>query len=853
MVRKALAVPVKKLTFAETGSRNTDRDGVLPIRIIHKKAITPMKINKRHIIALALLFSSPAFSLPADYGRKESPDLTLWYDKPASQWEETLPLGNGRLGMMPDGGIEREHIVLNEISMWSGSEADYRNPKASESLPAIKELLMQGKNKEAQERMFSDFVPVQPETGNTYGAFQMLADMYVDYVYPDTGSVRSYRRQLNLDESVAYTTFTKGRTNYVRGYFVSRDKDVIAVHLKTDRPASLHFRLTLSRPERGILRKPCEGKLELTGELDSGNPQRQGVRYAAVAEVKLSGEKSRLRPQENALEAVSADEAWIIVSAATSFLSGEVYQTKAERLLADVTGKEECLNTLKQETVQSYRHLFGRTGVSLPENAVISTLPTDRRLEAFQKQDDPSFAALYYNYGRYLLISSTRPGSLPPNLQGLWANEPGTPWNGDYHANINIQMNHWPVEPGNLSELYQPLIDLTKRLVPNGEASAKAFYGENAKGWVLHMMTNVWEYTAPGGHPSWGATNTGGAWLCAHLWEHYLYTGNKRYLSEIYPILKGASEFFLSTMIKEPRHGWLVTAPSSSPENTFYVGTDRTPVSVCMGPTMDIQLVRELYTNVIDAAAVLHTDTAYTRQLKEALKQLPPHQISRKGYLMEWLEDYEETDIHHRHVSHLYGLHPGNQISLVKTPELAEACRQTLNRRGDGGTGWSRAWKINFWARLGDGNRAYSLLRNLLHPAYTPTTPSQHGSGTFPNLFCSHPPFQIDGNWGGTSGISEMLLQSQDGFINLLPAIPDSWTEGRFYGFKVRGGATVSLEWKDGKPQRVEITGGWNPDITLKMPGKVRRVLVNRKKEKPDDYMKLSLKKGEKSVIVFKF
>ena len=268
---------------------------------------------------------------------------------------------------------------------------------------------------------------------------------------------------------------------------------------------------------------------------------------------------------------------------------------------------------------------------------------------------------------------------------------------------------------------------------------------------------------------------------------------------------------------------------------------------------MDIQLVRELYTNVIDAAAVLHTDTAYTRQLKEALKQLPPHQISRKGYLMEWLEDYEETDIHHRHVSHLYGLHPGNQISLVKTPELAEACRQTLNRRGDGGTGWSRAWKINFWARLGDGNRAYSLLRNLLHPAYAPTTPSQHGSGTFPNLFCSHPPFQIDGNWGGTSGISEMLLQSQDGFINLLPAIPDSWTEGRFYGFKVRGGATVSLEWKDGKPQRVEITGGWNPDITLKMPGKVRRVLVNRKKEKPDDYMKLSLKKGEKAVIVFKF
>ena len=471
---------------------------------------------------------------------------------------------------------------------------------------------------------------------------------------------------------------------------------------------------------------------------------------------------------------------------------------------------------------------------------------TDKRLEAFQTQDDPSLAALYYNYGRYLLISSTRPGSLPPNLQGLWANEPATPWNGDYHTNINVQMNHWPVEPCNLSELYQPLVDLIKRLVPSGKETAKAFYGPEAKGWVLHMMTNVWNYTAPGEHPSWGATNTGGAWLCAHLWEHYLYTGNKQYLADIYPLLKGASEFFYSTMVREPEHGWLVTAPTSSPENEFYVSKkDRTPISVCMGPTMDIQLVRELYTHVIEAASILHTDSLYANQLKEASAQLPPHQISKKGYLMEWLKDYEETDVHHRHVSHLYGLHPGNQISLYYTPELAEACKVTLERRGDGGTGWSRAWKINFWARLGDGNRAYTLFRNLLYPAYTQENPNEHGSGTFPNLFCSHPPFQIDGNWGGTSGISEMLIQSQDGFINLLPALPDSWKEGNLYGFKVRGGAMVSMKWKEGKPVEVILTGGWNPNVKIKMPEGITEVSVNGEKRKAEKFVELTVPEGE--------
>ncbi|MBF6627339.1 MAG: glycoside hydrolase family 95 protein [Proteiniphilum sp.] len=770
-------------------------------------------------------------------------ELALRYHTPAGTWEETLPLGNGRIGMMPDGAVYTEHILLNDITMWSGSEdPEALNPEALNYLPQIRELLLAGRNLEAQRMMYDHFRCGGEGSayGNgkdaPYGSFQLLGDMHIAYSYPAGDTITDYVRTLSLNEAVATTQFSMGNTTYTREYLASHSHDLLVIRISADKKQSVSFAVELSRPERAAVTVK-ENSIWMEGQLNDGHDRDSGVRYCTKMEIVNSG--GRLTSSNKSLTVSEADEVMILISTSTDMVDKDHLSTVVDLLAG---AKEHPYIQLKKEHTTAYSEQFNRVELNLGEQDNIT--PTDARLTAFQTNDDPAFAALYFQYGRYLMISGTNDESMPLNLQGLWTNQLQTPWNGDYHLNINLQMNYWPAEVCNLSELHKPLIGYTQSLVPSGEATASTFYG--AEGWVAHMMTNPWRFTAPGEHASWGATNTGGAWLCAHLWEHYAFTQDKAYLESVYPTLVGAARYFLSSMISEPNNGWLVTAPSSSPENGFYLPGSNDPIYVCMGPTMDGQIIRELFTNILSAAEILEIEDETTAAIEEALTRLPPMQISEEGYLQEWLEDYVEEDPEHRHVSHLYGLHPSNQISPVTTPALAEAARHTLNRRGDEGTGWSRAWKVNFWARLHDGNRAYKLLKSLLEPTGGSEIKMKSGAGTYPNLFCAHPPFQIDGNLGGTAGIAEMLLQSQDGYIHLLPALPDNWAEGNFKGLRVRGGAEVDAVWINKKVVALTLKATTTNTFRLKVPAYASAVQLNGKDLLNEDgFVAVTMNEGE--------
>lgn len=790
----------------------------------------------------------------------EKPRYRMWYTKQANRFEEMLPLGNGRLGMMPDGGVAKELVVLNDITMWSGCVTDNNNPEALKYLPKIRELLKQGKNAEAQELTYQTFVCSDDGSNNPkYGSYQILGNLHLEYEYADNAdadAVSQYVRDLVLDDAVAHTEYQLNDVHYTREYMTLFGDDVMAIRLTADRKGALNFKALIDRPERFAV--SCDNEkqeLAMSGELDSGVEGVEGMKYMTRMRIVTDGEKSL---DGKSIAVSKASQAVIYISTATNFRGVDEKAMSDELLDKALAGNYA---EQKKAHIKAYRTLFDRADVGFGETKN-DTIPTDRRLVAFYQDNkkDVDFAALYFQYGRYLLISSTRVGLLPPNLQGLWANTIKTPWNGDYHMNINVQMNHWPCETTNLSELHEPFIDQTCSLVEPGRVTAKVFY--DADGWVCHMMTNVWGFTAPGEHPSWGATNTCGAWNCEHLWEHYAYSMDKEYLKKVYPVLKGATEFFLSMLIEEPKHGWLVTAPSSSPENAYILNGKA--LSVCMGPTMDTQIIRELFSNTVAAAQALGIDEGFCRKIEQTESKLPPCQIGKYGQLMEWLEDYEEAEIHHRHVSHLYGLFPSNQITPSTTPELAAAARETLKRRGDGGTGWSRAWKINFWARLGDGNHAYKMLTELLAPVAISGFDYSNAGGTYANLFDAHPPFQIDGNFGGCSGITEMLLQSHAGFIDYLPALPDALRTGFFKGFRVRGGAETDAQWKDGMIQQIELRATVDNTFKLRLPqglpldsyvvsgGNVadKKTLLSLADE--NGLVIVSLKKGEKVMIKVK-
>lgn len=758
---------------------------------------------KKNLSALLLFFT---ISLAA----QEVDDLKLWYKTPSNAvWENALPIGNGFMGAMVYGDVEREIFQLNEGTLWSGSPNRNDNPNAKEALNEIRKLIFQGEYKKA-EKLTNENIITKKSHGQM---FQPAGNLQLDFL--NHQNYTHYYRELDIDKAVTKTVYIVDGITYTREAFMSFPDRVLVIRLSADKPGKLSFKASFnSEHKKQLITLSGSNEISLSGTSSDHEGVEGKVNFNALARFKVIG--GSLNTIDNSIQIEKADSVLIFVSIATNFINYNDISGKEKELAKSFLDKafNKNYDKMKKAHTAFYQKYFKRVQLDLGRTTA-SNFPTDKRLADFRNVSDPSFVTLYYQYGRYLLISSSQPGGQAANLQGIWNPTMNPAWDSKYTININTEMNYWPAEKTNLSEMHEPLLRMIRELADTGKETAKVMYG--ARGWMAHHNTDIWRINGAVDGATWGVWNAGGGWLSQHLWEHYLYTGDKKYLESVYETLKGAADFYADFLVKDPANGWLVVAPGNSPENAPAAHQGSTMTA---GSTMDNQIVFDVFSTAIRASEILGKDKEYADSLKVLRRMLPPMQIGKYNQIQEWLDDVDDPKDNHRHISHLYGLYPSNQISPYRTPELFAAAKNTLIQRGDVSTGWSMGWKVNWWAKMQDGNHAYSLIQNQL----TPLGVNKDGGGTYNNLFDAHPPFQIDGNFGCTSGITEMFMQSSDGAVHLLPALPDALKEyGEITGLKARGGFEITnMKWKKGKLTAVTIKSNLGGNLRLRTSTEIK-------------------------------